>query len=279
MSRTFTRCLILAAGFLSSLALVQVARAQDTDEAWKRLVMQALQAAGTNDYPKSEQFFQKAVHEAERFGLSDPRVGTTLNSLGLVYKAQKRFADAEAIFRRALAVLEKAYGYQSIDVANVNFNISSVMAAQGKEALSMPFLEKSLGTYRRQLGGQSIKAASVLCMIGDAHRAAKAWPEAEGPLKECAEIREINGGVMNAELADALFSLAQVYEKQGKYALADPRFRLAEKIREKTSGIMSPGFAEVLEAHAAMLRTTGRIVEADKDAALAAAVRRNETHK
>jgi tetratricopeptide (TPR) repeat protein len=256
---------------------VSVPRAypQEADDAWKNLVMQGLNAAASNDFVRSEQIFRKAVTEAERFGPSDPRVGTTLNSLGLVYKATKRYAEADAAFRRSLSVLEKSYGFQSIDVANVNFNISTVLAEQGKQPDALPFLERSLATYQRQLGPQSLKAASVLCMMGDAYRIRKDWAQAETPLRQCAEIREINGGVFNGELGDALFSLAIVYQNEGKYALADPRYRLAEKIREKTLGIMSPALADVLETHAALLKMMGREAEAVKNTSLAAAIRRN----
>ncbi|MES1260612.1 MAG: tetratricopeptide repeat protein [Acidobacteriota bacterium] len=271
--RTLLCRLAVTAGLVAALAF-----GDDPDDAWKNLVMQALSAAGAGDYGKAEQVFQKALHEAERFGPGDPRVGATLNSVGLVYKAEKRYTEAEASFRRSLAILEKAYGYQSIDVANINFNIATVLSEQGKAPAALPFLEKSLAGYRRQLGPQSLKTASVLCMIGDAHRLMRDWAQAEGPLKQCAATREANGGVFNGELGDALLSLAIVYDNQGKYALADPRFRLAEKIREKTLGIMSPGLADVLEIHSAMLKKMGREVESAKDAALAAAIRRNE-HK
>lgn len=273
MVRTLLRCIAIALGLLALTAF-----AQDSDEGWKNLIMQALYAAGANDYAKSEQLFQRALKEAERFGPSDPRVGTTLNSLGLVYKAEKRYADADSTFRKSLTILEKAYGSSSIDVANINFNIATVLADQGKQPLALPFLEKSLSIYTRQLGGNSLKAGSVLCMIGDAHRVSKEWNLAEEPLRQCAEIREANGGVFNGDLGDALFSLAVVYQNLGKYALADPRFKLAEKIREKTQGIMSPGLADVLEAHSAMLKSMGRDLEANKDSTLAAAIRRN-AHK
>jgi tetratricopeptide (TPR) repeat protein len=263
---------------VAAALLVSVAWGDDPDDAWKNLVMQALSSAGSGDYGKAEQIFQKALREAERFGPGDPRVGATLNSVGLVYKAEKRYAEADTSFRRSLAILEKVYGYQSIDVANINFNIATVLSEQGKSPAALPFLERSLVGYQRQLGPQSLKAASVLCMIGDAYKSAKDWTGAEGPLKQCAAIREANGGVFNAELGDALFSLAVVYDNEGKYALADPRFHLAEKIREKTLGIMSSGLADVLETHSVMLKKMGRDVESGKDAALAAAIRRNE-HK
>ncbi len=242
--------------------------------------MQGLYTAGANDFPKAEQIFLKAVHEAERFGADDARVGTTLNSLGLVYRSENKYPQAEAAFRRALAILDQAYGPDSIDVANVNFNIASTLTDEAKQPAAMPFLEKSLMTFDRQLGGGSLKTASVLCMMGDAWRSMKSFQEAEKPLKRCAEIREAEGGlVANNDLADALNSLALVYQKEGKYALADPVFKLTEKIRERTLGIMSPKFAETLEAHSRMLREMGRDQEAEQDAALAAAVRRNEVRR
>jgi len=254
----------------------RICLAQESDEAaWKTLVMQALTAAGAEDFSKAEQLFQRSLHEAERFGPNDPRMGTTLNSLGLVFKAEKRYADADSAFRRSLAILEKSYGPGSIDAANINFNIAAGLIEQGKQPAALPFLDRSLSVFQQQLGPQSLKSAAVLCMIGDVRRSQKDWAQAETPLRQCAEIREANGGVVNPELAEALFGLAVVYEKQGKSALADPRFKLAEKIREKTDGIMSPALAEVLEAHAAMLKKLGRDSEAEKDAKLAAAIRRN----
>jgi tetratricopeptide (TPR) repeat protein len=262
---------------LAAALAVPVHALQDAgpaEDAWKDLSLKALYAAGNQDYAAAEQFFLRAVHEAERFGADDPRVGTTLNSLGLVYRAEKKFADCESVDRRALAILEKAYGDQSIDVGNVNYNIASVLMDQGKSPAALPFLQKSLAIYERQFGGNSLKTASVLCMLGDSYSSGKLWQDAEGPLKRCAQIREADGGVINADLGDALHSLAMVYMHEGKYALADSQFKLAEKIRERTQGIMSPAFADTLEAHSVMLKQMGRDQEADKDAALAAAIRR-----
>jgi tetratricopeptide (TPR) repeat protein len=128
--------------------------------------------------------------------------------------------------------------------------------------------------YERQLGGESLKTAAVLCMTGDVYRGQKNYKEAEPLLKRCAQIREAGGGMVNAELGDAMHSLAIVYQMQGKYGLADPSFKLAEKIREKTQGIMSASLADTLEAHAVMLKQMGRDPEADKDLKLAAVIRK-----
>lgn len=258
------------------LFLASAVHAQDVEEKWKDLFMQALQSAGANDYAKSEQLFLLALKEAERFGGDDARVGTTVNSLGLVYRSERKLSEAESAYKRALSILEKAYGGDSIDVANVNFNIATVMFDQGHQAAAMPFLQKTIVTYQNMLGGASLKTGAVLCMIGDSYRLDKDLKQAEAPLKQCADIREHEGGMQNAELAEALHSLALVYEGEGKYALAEPRFTLAEKIREKTLGITSPLLALTMEDHASLLKQMGRDREATRLTTMAAAIRRSD---
>ena len=82
------RSVVLGAA-LTILALAPATRAQGSDEAWKNLVAQGLASASSNDYAAAEQKLQQALREAERFGPDDARVGTTLNNLGLVYRARR----------------------------------------------------------------------------------------------------------------------------------------------------------------------------------------------
>jgi tetratricopeptide (TPR) repeat protein len=262
------------AAILAALCLSPRVYAQDED-AWKTLVMKALYEASAKDYAKSEQSFQQALKEAGHFGADDPRVGTTLNSLGLVYRAENKFGDAETAYRRALAVLQKSYGNDSMDVANVNFNIATVMFDQGHQAGAVSYLQRTLVGYEMILGSNSLKTASVLCMLGDVHRLARDFQAAEGPLRRCADIRESSGGMQNNDMADAVYSLALTFVGEGKYALAEPRFTLAEKIRESTLGITNPLLAQTFEDHASLLRQLGRDKEAARLSSMAGAIRRN----
>lgn len=245
------------------------------DAAWKKDIAAAVQAVMAKNLPAAEQSFQQAVQVAEQFGPNDARQGTTLNNLGLVLKEEKKYADAERTFGKALDVLQRIYGPDSIDVANVSFNVASVLLSQGAYDRAIPYILRSRAIYEKTLGKDSQKTAATLCMAGDAYRNLKKYADAEGALKQCADLREAAGGVDNAELADALFSLGLVYVNEGKYALADARLKLAEKIRELTLGVTSPEFADVLEAHASLLKSMGRSDEASRDEKMAAAVRRN----
>ena len=242
---------------------------------WKTSVLQALDAAGKNDFAKAEQIFLKAVQQAAEFGPQDARVGITLNSLGLVYRAEHKYSEAEGTYRRALVIIEHAYP-NSIDVANVNFNIATIMLDEGHDAEALPSIERALSIYEKLLGPASLKTAATLCFQGDAYRVTKRYAEAEGPLRRCAEIREKDSGLNNAELADAIQSLARVFAAEGKASAAEARYQLLEKIRENTAGITSPLLAEAMEEHAVILKSMARDQEAEKLTAMAAAIRKSQ---
>src|SRR5205814_1169865 len=99
------------------------------------------------NYAKSEQLFQQAARAAEGFGPHDARLGTTLNNLGLVYKEEKKYSEAESVFHKALAVLENVYGPDSLDSGNVCFNIASVITAGGRYDAALPYIQRSRAIY------------------------------------------------------------------------------------------------------------------------------------
>jgi tetratricopeptide (TPR) repeat protein len=276
-SRAQARSFFAGLAVLAILTACPAANAQD-ERLWKHFVGDALQAAGEHDYPKSEQFFVKALHEAENFGPGDIRVGITLNTQGLVYRAEKKYGESEAAYRRALVIMETAYG-ESIDVGNVNFNIASVMFDQGRQTDALPNLSKALVIYEKLLGDGSLKTAAALCLEGDAYRLMKRYPEAETVLRRCADIREMDAGLESNDLADAVYSLALTYVGEGKFSAAEARLRLVETIREKTLGITNALLAQTMEDHAAALRELGRDREAGKLTTMAAAIRRTQKGK
>jgi tetratricopeptide (TPR) repeat protein len=263
---------------LAVLITGPAATAQPDDGPWRTDVIKALRAAGQKDYPGAEQAFVQALKEAERFGPEDTRVGTTLNSLGLVYRAEKKYSEAEAAYRRALVIMNAAYG-DSVDVGNVNFNIASVMFDQGHKIEALPNLRTTLGIYVRLLGSGSLKTAAALCMEGDALRMMQRYAESEDALRRCADTREKDSGLEDETVADALHSLSLTLIAEGKFSAAEPRLKLVEKIREKTLGITSPLLAQTMEDHASVLKQLGRDTEAEKLTTIAAAIRRNQKGK
>jgi tetratricopeptide (TPR) repeat protein len=258
----------------SAFVLAPQVCGQEAEEMWKGLLTRALNEDNAHEYARAEQTFLQALHEAERFGSDDSRVATTLTSLGLNYRHQKKYVEAESSFRKALAIVEMQSEADSAEVADADLNVAAAMVDQGHQAAAMSLILKTIGIYESALGGFHQKTAGALCLQGDAFRQSKNYADAERPLRRCADIRESNGGMQDGEFADALHSLALVYMGEGKLALAEPRFTLAEKIREKNLGITSPLLAQTMEDHAILLKKLGRDQEAARLNKMAAAILR-----
>jgi tetratricopeptide (TPR) repeat protein len=67
-------------------------------------------------------------------GPNHPEVGTALNNLARLYRAQGRFAEAEPLIKRSLAVSEKALGPDHADVGRSLNNLADLYQAQGRFA-------------------------------------------------------------------------------------------------------------------------------------------------
>jgi tetratricopeptide (TPR) repeat protein len=269
--QVFARCLLF---FFAVFALS--ADSADPNFTFQIMVSGGATAAMAKEFGSAEASLLKAVAVAEKFPAGDPRLGTALNTLGLVYREERKYSDAEKSFEKSLAILEKAYGPNSLDAGNINFNIASVLMAQAHYDNAVPYIERSQATFTTILGPRSLKSAATLCMIGEVYRYQKKYQAAEAPLKQCADVREATEGIESADLGDALYSLGLVYAQLGKYAIADSTLKLTEKIRERTAGVTSPELADALEAHSAVLKSLNRDSEAARDDALAAAIRRLE---
>jgi tetratricopeptide (TPR) repeat protein len=255
-------------------ALTPFAAAQDA-RAWTKEMNDAIEALGSSNYAAAEQLYLKALKETETFGPKDARRGSTLNSIGLVYRSEKKFSEAEAAFRRALPIMQAAYG-DGLDVANIDFNIAGVLFDEGHAAEALPALQAAHAIYDKFLPPNSPKIGSLICLEGDARRALKQYEQAEALLRRCSDIREADSGVASNELADAQYSLALAFMAEGKFSAAEPRLRLVEKIREKTLGITSPVLAQTMEEHATVLRQLGHDKEAARLSTFAAAIRHTQ---
>jgi tetratricopeptide (TPR) repeat protein len=55
-----------------------------------------------------------------------------MNSLAALYRRQGRFDEAEPLFRRALAIYEKAAGPEHPAVATLLSNLSQVLKVEGR---------------------------------------------------------------------------------------------------------------------------------------------------
>ncbi len=110
-------------------------------EQWQSYMDAGDKAYHQGNYPEAVKQWVAAVKEAERFGPQDPRLATSLNELAVLYRAQGvlyddqgKYAEAEPLHKRSLAIREKALGPEHPDVAQSLINLAELYRAQGKFA-------------------------------------------------------------------------------------------------------------------------------------------------
>ena len=69
---------------------------------------------------------------------------TSLNNLAALYDDQGRYADAEPLYKRSLAIREKALGPDHPDVATSLNNLAVLYDEQGRYADAEPLYKRSL---------------------------------------------------------------------------------------------------------------------------------------
>ncbi len=96
---------------LSSSACVFAGEAE-----WRAHMDAGAAANQRGDYGAAERSFTAAINEAEMLGENDSRLAATLNNLALLYEKQGRHAEAEPLYRRSLAIVEKTLGPDHLQV-------------------------------------------------------------------------------------------------------------------------------------------------------------------
>ena len=106
MKRTKTRWLL--AGVLCLALLPPTTYAQDTK--WEKSNAAGMEAYQQARYGEAKKWWLAALEKAETFGPDDQRLATSLNNLAELYRTQGKYAEAEPLYKRSLAIVEKALG-------------------------------------------------------------------------------------------------------------------------------------------------------------------------
>ena len=161
MKQGKTRWLLVGVLCLGLCPMV-AASAQETR--WDSIMDGAVEAYQQADYAQAEKLFLAALKEAEKFGEQDPRFATSLNNLAELYLAQGKSEQAEPLYRRALAIREKALGPEHSDVAQSLYILALFYHTQGHYAEAEPFFQRVLAIREKALGPEHPLVATFLEM-------------------------------------------------------------------------------------------------------------------
>jgi CHAT domain-containing protein/tetratricopeptide (TPR) repeat protein len=237
-----------------------VAQQTDLKAIFKRL--NELKAAG--DYRAAlveAQKFEAGIKA--QFGTDHPNYAVALNSLAGVYLRQAKHAEAETLFKRALAIQEAKLGKDHPEVAATLSNLAVGYQEQGKYAEADALYRRALAIKEAQVGTESPDVAIILDNWADVSESQGKYSEAEVLRKRALAIYETKLGKDDPNVARILNGLAHVYLDQGKYAEAEAQFKRALNIEEAKLGKDHPRLVGTLKGLAVLHSKLGKYAEAE----------------
>jgi CHAT domain-containing protein/Tfp pilus assembly protein PilF len=186
-----------------------------------------------------------------------------LNDLAVLYKQQGRYGDAEPLYKRSLAILEKAVGLDHPKVATSLTNLAALYDSQNRYADAEPLYKRSLAIREKALGPVHPDVANSLHNLAGLYKEQGRYADAEPLFKQSLAIFEKVLGRDHPDVATALTNLAGLYLNQGRSGDAEPLYRRSLAIVEKALGRNHPNVATSLSDLAGLYLNQGRYAEAE----------------
>jgi tetratricopeptide (TPR) repeat protein len=172
----------------------------------------------------------------EMAGEGHPDTAISYNNVAYNLQAQGRYAEAEPLYRQALAIWLKALGEGHPQTASGYDNVAGNLQAQGRYAEAEPLFRTALAIRLKALGEDHPDTAfSYNNLAGNLDDQGK-HAEAEPLLRKDLAIRLRALGADHPRTATSYTNLASNLDAQGKHAEAVENWALAADILELTRG-------------------------------------------
>lgn len=242
------------------------------DEAWRGL-WECYMAAGDTafrrgEFDEAEIRYDGALETVEGFAAEGPHLATSLNNLAELHRARGRFAEAERLHIRALAIRENVLGPGHAEVATSLNNLAALYHAQHKFIEAEPLYRRALAIYETTLGSEHPRVALSLINLAEMYRARTEYARAEPLYRRALAIQERAFGPEHPEVAASLNYLALLNYDQARFADAAEWWRRAAgqghaEARIRLDDMRERGYGAVREEEAAETRAARETGQGD----------------
>ena len=199
---------------------------------------------------------------------SHPEAGETslcraLENLAALHTRMRRYARAEALYARSLAIREQS-GSDFASVAIVLNNLGEVYRRQGRVADAERMFRRSLLRSEGILGPEHPEVAVCLNNLATLYGDEGQLSEARATAERAVAIWEKNFGSQHPIFAQGLTNLATLYTETGQPEKAEAFYRRALEITQRIYGPEHRKVGWVLSNYAVLLKQTGRKGEAKR---------------
>lgn len=255
------RHLTLVAGLTlavtASVAAPGPARASDLAAQSTRI--NALRSAGK--YSEALPLAQAMVASLEKTTNNRDLAGA-LNNLGQILADQGHDDQAEPLYKRAIALMEKATGLDSVEVAPLLNNLAALYQRQSRFSEAEPLFRRALAVREKALSREHPDVGQSLNNLGTLYVKQQHYAQAEPLFQRALAIYQKVGGPEHPAVATLLNNLGQLYRDLNRDGDAEAPIRRSLAIREKVLGLDHPDVARSLNNLAGLYEHQQRYAEA-----------------
>jgi CHAT domain-containing protein/Tfp pilus assembly protein PilF len=198
--------------------------------------------------------YEGALIEAKRFeaaikatfGTKHINYAVALNDLGVVYKQQGKYVEAEESLRRALAITEAALGANHPETAKALIQVGLVLDYQGRYTEAAELLKRASTIQERSLGPNHPDLSYSISTLGIEYWRLGRYAEAETLFKRDLAMSEKAHGANSLAVASSLGNLAVLYYDLGRYAETEALYKRELNIKENVGGPDHPAVLRTL---------------------------------
>jgi tetratricopeptide (TPR) repeat protein len=202
------------------------------------------------------------ARSSDEAGIAEP-TGRLMGTLAILSEGKARYADAEWLKRRALAIGEATLRPNDPELATRLNNLAELLRATNRLPEAEPLYRRAIAIWETSLGPNHPQVALGVNNLAALLHSTNRLGEAEPLYRRALAIRENSYGPDHPDVAQSLNNLASLLQTTNQLAEAEPLQRRALKIDEASYGPDHPDVAQSLNNLAELLRVTNRLGEAE----------------
>jgi tetratricopeptide (TPR) repeat protein len=199
------------------------------------------------------------AQSADAAGVAEP-TAWLMNQLGVLFNTKSLHAQAEPLFRRALAINEARFGPAHPHGAAYLNNLAELLLATNRLAEAEPLNRRALAIFETSFGPAHPYVARGLSNLAQLLKDINRMAEAEPLYRRALAIDEASFGPAHPDVARDLNNLARLLQAANRLAEAEPLMRRALAIAEAS---FRPDHPTDLNNLAELLLGTDRLIEAE----------------
>ena len=198
--------------------------------------------------PKDGLALRIPAEAAVRRAGNDPEPLSRLwDAIGVALQGTGDLEQSRSYRKRALALRERAFGPESVDVANTLVNLGNTLNGMDRADEAQPLLVRALAIYERVVGPDHPNIAAAANNLGNAYFAMGDYARAIPSWRRAIDVSDRALGVDHPDTAAKLDNLGMALNDLGRYDESVAPLRHAIEVLERAYG---PDYRGVASARA-----------------------------